>query len=260
MLRATPNPPARAACAALQTLQKWSSPIRGDRKGRRWWRFSGVWVPVPNKYFTGVYILLPCLPRLFSVESGFPPRKGLLIFCFVVTKWCLTLQNHAVTGCAGLFIEFEKTPIPCGFAGCSYETACRLMMPNLAILAIKNKPTPTFQPGSILSNLAAIHFLMRCASHKNCAPKLGAIKNKLTPTFQPGSILSNLAAIHFLMRCASHEDCAPESGAIKSFLTFHQLWFYFYHNPLYNEKQCLTAGSIHFFNRIFTDAANTPSY
>jgi len=171
LLGTTPIPQQGVACATLQTLHRWSGyapwralntralyrrgkrlspygwrsvrrtrscPVRGDRKGRRWRRFSEVWVPSPNKRFAGVYILLPCLPRLFSVESGFPPRKGLLIFCFVVPKWCLTLQNHAVTGCAGLFAGFEKTPISCGFTGCYYGTTCRLMMPNLAILAIKN--------------------------------------------------------------------------------------------------------------------------
>lgn len=66
------------------------------------------------------------------------PRKGLLIFCFVVPKWCPTLQNHAVTGYAGLFTRFEETPISCGFAGCAYDTTCRLMTPGKAIIAIKN--------------------------------------------------------------------------------------------------------------------------
>ncbi|MBS6838812.1 hypothetical protein [Monoglobus pectinilyticus] len=45
------------------------------------------------------------------------PYKGLLIFCFVVPKWCWALQNHAVTDCAGLVAEFEETPISCGSAG-----------------------------------------------------------------------------------------------------------------------------------------------
>jgi len=61
----------------------------------------------------------------------------LLIFCFVVPKWCWALQNHAVTDCAGLVAGFEETPISCGFAG-SYETACRLITPEIAILTIKN--------------------------------------------------------------------------------------------------------------------------
>ena len=50
----------------------------GDEKGRRWRPFFGVWVLLlPNKRFAGVYILLPCLPRMFLVGLRFPPRTGL---------------------------------------------------------------------------------------------------------------------------------------------------------------------------------------
>ena len=66
-------------------------------------------------------------------------HKGLLIFCFVVPKWCWALQSHAVTGCAGLFAGFEETPISCGFAGCSYDTACRLLTLETAIPVIKKQ-------------------------------------------------------------------------------------------------------------------------
>lgn len=75
---------------------------------------------------------------MLYTKSVSRPRKGLLIFCFIVPKWCPTLQSHAVTGCASLFAGFEKMPIPCGFAGHPYETTCRLVTSNLAILAIKN--------------------------------------------------------------------------------------------------------------------------
>ena len=64
--------------------------------------------------------------------------KGLLLFCFVVPKWCPTLQNYAVTAYAALFAGFEKTPISCGFAPSAYETICRLITANSAIQAIKN--------------------------------------------------------------------------------------------------------------------------
>ena len=62
----------------------------------------------------------------------------MLFFCFVVPKWCPTLQNHAVTRYAVLFAEFKKTPISSGLAASAYETICRLMTANLAMRAIKN--------------------------------------------------------------------------------------------------------------------------
>ena len=80
---------------------------------------------------------------MLYTKSVSRPRKGLLIFCFVVPKWCPTLQNHAVTGYANLFAGFEKMPISCGFEGCSYDTTCRLMTSKMAILAIKKAPLPT---------------------------------------------------------------------------------------------------------------------
>lgn len=54
-----------------------SCTIRDDRKGRRWSCFSGVGISVPNKHFAGVYILLPCLPRWFSVGLGFLPHMNI---------------------------------------------------------------------------------------------------------------------------------------------------------------------------------------
>ena len=62
----------------------------------------------------------------------------MLFFCFVVPKWCPTLQEHAVTGYAILFAEFEKTPISCGFAASAYETICHHMTAKKAIQVIKN--------------------------------------------------------------------------------------------------------------------------
>ena len=103
LLGRPPNPPARAALLPCQTLHLWSSyaplralntgrldrlersmltasgrtrrrPVRGDEKDRRWRLFYGVWGQVPNKRVAGVCTLMPCLPRLFSVVLGFPPR------------------------------------------------------------------------------------------------------------------------------------------------------------------------------------------
>lgn len=51
-----------------------SRPVRDDEKGRHRRLFSGVWVPELNKRFAGVCTLMHCLPLLFSVGSGFPPR------------------------------------------------------------------------------------------------------------------------------------------------------------------------------------------
>ena len=105
---------------------------------------SGVWRP----YFSAH---APCRPmpansvrpltvsgRVWYTKAVSRPRKGLLFFCFMVPKWCPTLQNHAVTGYAALFAGFEKMPISCGFAPSSHETICRLMTADLAIQAIKN--------------------------------------------------------------------------------------------------------------------------
>lgn len=66
-----------------------------------------------------------------------PPAGHTRVCCFFVL-WCPTLQNYAVAGCAGLFAGFEKTSILCGFARCSYETPCRFLTFEIAILAIKN--------------------------------------------------------------------------------------------------------------------------
>ena len=104
LLGAAPNPPARAAYAALpnapqverlralagaeygrfnqQGYASWfetsgrtrSRPVRGVGKDRHCRFFSGVWVPAPNKRFAGVCTLMHCLPRLFSVGLGVPPR------------------------------------------------------------------------------------------------------------------------------------------------------------------------------------------
>ena len=70
------------------------------------------------------------------------PDKGLLILYFVVPKWCPTLQNHAVTGYAALFVGFEKTPISCGFAGSAYGATCHLMAAKTAIQTIKKAYPP----------------------------------------------------------------------------------------------------------------------
>ena len=78
--------------------------------------------------------------------------------CFFVL-WCPTLQNYAVAGCAGLFAGFEKTPISCGAAGCSYETTCRLLTLEIAILAIKN---------SHFSAQAAIFYCTPLKMHRVC--------------------------------------------------------------------------------------------
>lgn len=79
-----------------------------------------------NKITIHILVMYVCVPDLLTKES------------IVAHRWCLTLQNHAVTGYAILFAEFEKTPISCGFAASVYETTCRLMMVDLAIQAIKN--------------------------------------------------------------------------------------------------------------------------
>ena len=76
--------------------------------------------------------------RVWYTKAISRPHKGLLFFCFVVPKWCPTLQNHAVTRYAVLFAEFKKTPISSGLAASAYETICRLMTANLAMRAIKN--------------------------------------------------------------------------------------------------------------------------
>lgn len=144
-----------------------SRSVRGDEKDRHRRLFSGVWVPVPNKYFAEMHILLSCLLRLFSVGLGFPPHmntppfrvrkdpfcqgfwgsicrrslashrpqtlSGLLRFwggygiprlsaghtraCYFFVLWCPTVQNHAITTYAALFVGFEKTPISCGLTG-----------------------------------------------------------------------------------------------------------------------------------------------
>ncbi len=73
-----------------------------------------------------------------SILGALAGHARVAIFCFVVPKWCPTLQKHAVTAYAALSTEFEKTPISCGFAGYTYETLCRLMAHKIAILAIKN--------------------------------------------------------------------------------------------------------------------------
>jgi hypothetical protein len=52
--------------------------------------------------------------------------------------WCPTLQNHAVTAYADLFVGFEKMPMSCRFAASAYKMICRLMTANLVIQAIKN--------------------------------------------------------------------------------------------------------------------------
>ena len=54
-------------------------PVRGDEKDRRWRLFYGVWGRVPNKRVAGVCTLMPCLPRLFSVVLGFPPRMKIAL-------------------------------------------------------------------------------------------------------------------------------------------------------------------------------------
>ena len=51
---------------------------------------------------------------ILKLSAG--PARACCFFCFMVPKWCPTLQNHAVTGYAALFAGFEKMPISCGFA------------------------------------------------------------------------------------------------------------------------------------------------
>lgn len=55
----------------------------------------------------------------------------------IYRQQCPTLQNHVVAGYSGLYAGFEKPPISCGFVGCICETVCRLMTPEITILAIK---------------------------------------------------------------------------------------------------------------------------
>lgn len=102
-------------------------------------RWRGLFGPRLS-YIVSSFSGIAFLGHMLYTKSVSRPRKGLLIFCFVVPKWCPTLQNHAVTGYANLFAVFEKMPISCGFEGCSYDTACRLMTSKMAILAIKNYP------------------------------------------------------------------------------------------------------------------------
>lgn len=92
----------------------------------RWRGLSGPRLSYAVNSFSGIAIS----GHMLYNKAVSRPHKDLLIFCFVVPKWCPTLQNHAVTGYAGLFVGFEKMPISCGFAGCCYDTTCRLMTPG----------------------------------------------------------------------------------------------------------------------------------
>lgn len=106
----------------------------------RWRGLSGPRLSYIVSRFSGIAFS----GHMLYTKAVSRPHRGLLIFCFVVPKWCPTLQNHAVTGYAGLFAGFEEMPISCGFEGCSYDTTCRLMTPNLSILAIKNSSPSYF--------------------------------------------------------------------------------------------------------------------
>ena len=97
-----------------------------------------------------VFRLRENLENILVVGRPQPPGKGRLHclalsppaghtrVCYFLVLWCPALQNYAVAGCAGLFAGFEKTSIACGFARCSYETPCRFLTFEIAILAIKN--------------------------------------------------------------------------------------------------------------------------
>ena len=130
-----PSPIPRQGLLALPCKRSTSgaAPSEAIEKAAGGGTFPGFGFQYPTSILQECIYSYPACHDCFRWNRD--SRRAMACWFFVL--WCLTLQNHAVTGCAGLFIEFEKTPIPCGFAGCSYETACRLMMPNLAILAIK---------------------------------------------------------------------------------------------------------------------------
>ena len=174
LLGASPNSPARAAYAALPNapqverlralagaeygrldrlgvyLMVWSArqdaqpPRQGWWKGRRWRPFSGVWVPVPNKRFAGVYILLPCLPRLFSVGSGFPPRMETV----PERDWT---PSHT-----GAVMRNDRTPFPGGLVMIQAPSVPRPQRPVLSGFGRLDLSTSAPSAGPRLQTLSGL--------------------------------------------------------------------------------------------------------
>ena len=110
--------------ARAGSAERWKTVFGVQDKSYRPSRFSGPQRPIPSGDFKGPNVPLVVGPahvchsrqqlfrdcfsgHMLYKKAVSRPHKGFADFCFVVT---LTLQNHAVTGYAGLFAGFEKIP------------------------------------------------------------------------------------------------------------------------------------------------------